>query len=282
MKIILKETQYVKLKSENIFLTENVDLSGYDSSDFMEVFFMYFRNWVKQKHGDEVGMYPASILIRKYLEDFGTDMGFKPYNYGTTERKVIDAGKELVKLGKHQLTSLRSNRKFIDQHKRALDTFFKTIKIPSFVKLEFKEETPYDLTLVTKVDLQSMIKNFDYENPPSEVDKPRRKLREFISNVMGIEYGNPVAGQLSLSDYVRRDENPELDKELRRVKKEIKKGHENDVRAFKVEYNDSSITIKVLFGKYTRWNRKSDIMESMRKKIEEMGYNTKVLKLDSN
>ena len=127
-----------------------------------------------------------------------------------------------------------------------------------------------------------MIKNFDYESPSSEVDKPRRKLRDFISNVMGIEYGNPVAGQLSLSDYVRNDENSELDKELRRVKKEIKKGYENDVRGFKVDYSSNFINLKVMFGKYTRWNRKSDILEAMRKKIAEMGYNLKSLRLDSN
>jgi hypothetical protein len=283
MKIILKESQYVKLRSANVILTEDVNLSGYDSTDFMEVFFLYFRNWVREKHGDDVGKYPASILLKKYLEEFGKDMGINLYSYGSTERKVIDAGKELVKIGKHQLSSLRSDRKFIEQHKRALDVFFKGLKIPEFMTVEFTEDEPYDLDFITNVDYQKLIKNHGYENYGVEIDKPGKKLREFIKNVMGIEFGNPVAGQLQFSDYTRHTgDDSALDKELRAVKKEIKKGHERDVRAFKVEKEKSYIVIRVMFNRYTGWSAKDRILNAMRNKIVEMGYNPKTLRVETN
>lgn len=283
MKIILKESQYVKLKSANVILTEEVNLSGYDSTDFMEVFFMYFRNWVKEKHGDEVGKYPASLLVRKYLDDFCNDMGIRPYGYGTTERKIVDAGKELVKIGKHQLASLRSDRKFIEQHKRALDVFFKGLKLPDFMTVEFTEDEPYDLDFITNVNYQKLIKHHGYENYGVEIDKPGKKLREFINNVMGIEFGNPVAGQLQFSDYVRNaGDDAALDKELRAVKKELKKGFEGDVRGFKVEKEKSYILIRVLFNRYTGWSKKDRVRESMRNKVVEMGYNPKTLRIDYN
>jgi len=54
---------------------EQVDVSEYDDSDFIEVFVKYFRPWIKKFHGDEVGEYPMSHLVAKYLKDFNRDYG---------------------------------------------------------------------------------------------------------------------------------------------------------------------------------------------------------------
>jgi hypothetical protein len=40
---------------------------------FIEVFVKYFRPWIKKFHGDEVGEYPMSHLVAKYLNDFKRD-----------------------------------------------------------------------------------------------------------------------------------------------------------------------------------------------------------------
>ena len=49
---------------------EQIDVSEYEDSDFIEVFVKYFRPWIKKFHGDEVGEYPMSHLVAKYLKDF--------------------------------------------------------------------------------------------------------------------------------------------------------------------------------------------------------------------
>jgi len=43
---------------------EQVDVSEYDDSDFIEVFVKYFRPWIKKFHGDEVSEYPMSHLVK--------------------------------------------------------------------------------------------------------------------------------------------------------------------------------------------------------------------------
>ena len=69
MKVVITESQYNLAISKNLVL-ENVDLSGYDDEDFIEVFLTYFRPWVKSKHGDEIGARPFSYLFNTYLKEF--------------------------------------------------------------------------------------------------------------------------------------------------------------------------------------------------------------------
>ena len=60
MEIIINESQYSKI------IYENVNLRDYYTEDFVEVFYEKFRPWIRINHGDEVGKYPMSFLIKKY------------------------------------------------------------------------------------------------------------------------------------------------------------------------------------------------------------------------
>ena len=66
-KITLNKSEMIKFVS---MIVEQVNLDGYNDEDFVEVFVNLFRPWVKSKHGDEVGKYPMSYLIKKHLEEF--------------------------------------------------------------------------------------------------------------------------------------------------------------------------------------------------------------------
>ena len=62
---------------------EQVDVSEYEESDFIEVFVKYFRPWVKRFHGDEVSEYPMSHLVKKYNADFIKDYGIELRDNGS-------------------------------------------------------------------------------------------------------------------------------------------------------------------------------------------------------
>ena len=49
---------------------ENFNPSEYQDEDFIEVFLNYFRPWVKKTHGDEIGQYPLSLLIKTHINEF--------------------------------------------------------------------------------------------------------------------------------------------------------------------------------------------------------------------
>ena len=84
MKKTIKITES-ELKNLIPILLEEFDINDYSDEDFVEVFVKYFRNWVKKKHGDEIGGYPMSYLFKKYEDEFLTDVGLNGdrfYYYG--------------------------------------------------------------------------------------------------------------------------------------------------------------------------------------------------------
>jgi hypothetical protein len=278
MKLFITESQYIRLKSGGKLLTEEVDLYGYDNSDFIEVFYMFFRKWVIENHGDEIGKYPASFLIKKYFDDFTDDLGIS-VRWGSSEQKMANVGKELVKQGKHSLTSLRPEVKFTEKHKRALDIFLKTLKLPDFLRVEFNEDSPYHLQFITYIDVPKMFANLEYEYPTREIKKPEFKLRTFIKDVMGIEIGNPVAGQLSLESYTQSVNQDEFDKELRKIRKELKSGFENRISRITFSYDNYVGILKVAFPRYAGYSQRSNIADEMSKRLVKMGYNKNALKM---
>ena len=279
MKFFITESQYVRLKSEGKLLTEEVDLHGYDNSDFIEVFYMFFRKWVIENHGDEIGKYPASVLIKKYFDDFVADMGIS-VTWGSTESKMARAGQQLVLTGKHTLSSLRPDVYFTEKHKRALDVFLKTLNLPDYLSVEFNEDSPYNLQFITYIDIPKMMRNLEYQHPAQEIGKPATKLRKFIKEVMGIEMGNPIAGQLSLSTYTQSVNQDVFDKELRKIRKELKNGFENRISRITFTYDRYIGVLKVIFPRYAGYSQRGEIAREMNDRIKNMGYNNNALRVD--
>ena len=102
MKYIITESHfkhYVSVITEQEDDDEDDELELYTSEDFIEVFFNYFRPWIKSNHGDEVGQYPLSYLLKKYYQDFckysGVDIDDDDeFNYYSD---LVTMGKSLVK-----------------------------------------------------------------------------------------------------------------------------------------------------------------------------------------
>lgn len=279
MKFFITESQYVRLKSEGKLLTEEVDLHGYDNSDFIEVFYMFFRKWVIENHGDEIGKYPASVLIKKYFDDFANDMEISS-RWGSTESKMARAGEQLVMMGKHTLSSLRPEVKFTEKHKRALDVFLKTLNLPDYLSVEFNEDGPYHLQFITYIDIPKMMRNLEYNHPAQEIWKPATKLRKFIKEVMGIEMGNPVAGQLSLDTYNQSVNQDIFDKELKKIRKELKNGFESRISRIAFNYDKYVGILKVVFPRNSYWSQRSSIVDEMNQRIKNMGYNNNSLRVE--
>lgn len=171
MKIIVTESHYNLALFMNRVLTENVDIHGYGNEDFIEVFLLFFRPWIREKHGDEIGGRPFSYLVDKYLIDFCEDFDVKEAlnvsRYSSDKmRKLIEVGKELVKKGKHILPTLRSERKFTEQHKRGLDVGIRMINLPDYVNLEINEEKPYSIVLNVNIDFLRAIKDVSVNSNP--------------------------------------------------------------------------------------------------------------------
>jgi hypothetical protein len=66
----------------NNIIFESIDVTQYNDEDFVEVFVMEFRPWIRKNHGDEVGEYPMSLLVKKYINEFANEFGLSSNELG--------------------------------------------------------------------------------------------------------------------------------------------------------------------------------------------------------
>jgi len=277
MKVVITESQYNLAISKNLVF-EEVNLSGYDDEDFIEVFLTYFRPWIKSKHGDEIGGRPFSYLLTTYLKEFCEDMGIDTgfIRYTSKSNLMSRAGKGIVLLGKHSLPSLRSQRKFTEQHKRGLDIALKMLDLPDYVNIRIEEDEPYEVDIFADVDFVQAAKDLSIDSPFTKIQqKMSYQLPRFIEETMGIKRGKPVLGELEfhgMTNVLNFDE--WVKKEGRVFKRALADKFPSDYRQLRFNYGNNRPEIKIGFTRYAGWNKKSQISEYLREVLAEKGYNT--------
>ena len=267
-------------------IVEQVNLSGYDEEDFVEVFVNLFRPWIKSKHGDEVSKYPMSYLAKKYFEEFTTDYNIESDRYGTTMKKIISAGREIVRNGAYQLPSLNTNTKFTERFKKPILFLVDNLKLPDFINLQFNEETPNRVRGEIVVDFPKMIKN---SNGPKSPYRISQKLQKSFEDYLGVEFGSPVHGKLDFylnttPSYIGLDEwiKKEFNKNIKKQIKELPLSERNiSSLKFILNTNHLKAEIKIGWKRDSRYGEHHKIKEEVRNILKFMGYNTEILEVTS-
>jgi hypothetical protein len=277
--LTLTESELVKVVTR---IVESYTDDMYNDEDYIEVFLQYFRPWVRKNHGDEIGESPLSYLVKKYMSEFALDNGINPdnaiFSYRTNINNAANVGKNLVKLGKHKLPSLRSQEKFIEKFKKPLEFFVNELNLPEFMELIFVENTPYKVFVTLKIDWEKLIKyqgevNFKGEDIKVELQK---RIKDFL----GVELGNPTHGQLEFNfnkSYIGIDEwvKKSLNKEIKKKIRELPSSR--ILHAIKFETLSHSLGGELKFS-FKNWNGRNDFMKDVKQLLQRMGYNPKFLK----
>lgn len=276
------ESELVKVINR---IVESYNDDTYDDEDYLEVFFNYFRPWVKKTHGDEVGEYPFSYLIKKYMMEFVKDYGMNPeylgtYGYRGTISNATRIGKEIVKQGKHKLPSLRASDKFTEKYKKPLEFFIESMNLPDFMKLTFTEKTPYKVEAGLDIDWERFIK---YQGDKTfRYDSIKREIEQRIQDFLGVEIGNPTHGQLSFNfykNYIGVDEwvKNTLNKEVKKKIRELPNA-KRMLHSIKFETTGHNLGGELKFSMKS-WNGRNDFLKEVRQLLQSMGYNTEILKV---
>jgi hypothetical protein len=282
-KITLNKSEMIKFVS---MIVEQVNLSGYDEEDFVEVFVNLFRPWIKSKHGNEVSKYPMSYLAKKYFEEFTTDYNIESDRYGTTMKKIISAGREIVRKGVYQLPSLNTNTKFTERFKKPLLFLVDNLKLPDFINLEFDEETPNIVRGEVIVDFPKLIKS---SNSPTSAYHISKKLQKQFEDYLGVEFGSPVHGKLDFylnptPSYIGLDEwiKKEFNKNIKKQIKELPLAERNiSSLKFILNTNHFKGEIKIGWKRDARYGDHHKIKDEVRNILKSMGYNTDILEVTS-
>ena len=284
MKKVLSLTESELIKVINR-IVESYSDDVYNDEDYVEVFFHYFRPWVKKNHGDEIGEYPLSYLVKKYIGEFALDNGINPdnniFSYKNNLANAANVGKNLVKQGKHKLPSLRSQEKFTEKYKKPLEFFISELNLPDYIKFDLIEENPYNILVVFDVNWEGLIKYQGTEK--IKPDAIVKELTQRISDFLGIEIGNPTYGQLSLKlkkDYVGIDEwiKKTLNKEIKKKFRELPNSRILHAIKFETKSYELGGELKLSFKS---WNGRNDFIKNAKELLQSMGYNTNILNVTS-
>ena len=284
MKKVLSLTESELIKVINR-IVESYSDDVYNDEDYVEVFFHYFRPWVKKNHGDEIGEYPLSYLVKKYIGEFALDNGINPdnniFSYKNNLANAANVGKNLVKQGKHKLPSLRSQEKFTEKYKKPLEFFISELNLPDYIKFDLIEENPYNILVVFDVNWEGLIKYQGTEK--IKPDAIVKELTQRISDFLGIEIGNPTYGQLSLKlkkDYVGIDEwiKKTLNKEIKKKFRELPNSRILHAVKFETKSYELGGELKLSFKS---WNGRNDFIKNAKELLQSMGYNTNILNVTS-
>ena len=268
-------------------IVEQVNLEGYTDEDFVEVFVNLFRPWVKSKHGDEVGKYPMSYLIKKYVEEFALDNKIELNRYYGDLKKIVHIGRDILRNGAYQLPSLNTNKKFTERFKNPLLFFVDNLNLPDFINIEFDEESPNNVRGKVIVDFQKMIKS---NAKPTGIYNMSTKLQKSFEDYLGIEFGSPVHGKLDfylnttpiyigLDEWIKQEFNKNIKKQIKQLPLA-----ERNISSLKFILNTNNhlkAEIKIGWKRDSRYGDHHKIKEEVRNILKSMGYNTEILEVTS-
>lgn len=263
---------------------ENFNPSEYEDEDFVEVFLNYFRPWVKKKHGDEIGQYPLSLLIKNHIDEFGQDYGIESNTrYYGAYRNMTNIGKELAMKGVHKMPNLKKEGLFTDKFKKAITFFTDRLNLPEWMTLELTEDSPYSVYGRFIVDWDKAI--HDKSEKPLNALKLSTEFTEALTNFISVELGSPTHGKLDLNisgsfvyegidEWVAKTLNKEIKKKIRALP--------NSHVLHSVKFNTAGSRVGGYINltfKNNGWRYSSEFTESVDELMSELGYNTEILKI---
>lgn len=282
MKYIITKSHfkhYVSIITEQEDDDKHDDLESYTDEDFIEVFFNYFRLWIKTNHGDEVSQYPFSFLLKKYYQEFckysGVDIDDDDEYFN--HRDLVKIGKALIKKEQHKLPTLRPVFKFTEKYSRQIQSLLKFLNIPEWLTVSFEEKTPFKVTMTFNIDFPSMMKIGGGEQ---NISTYFNEFTEQLENYMGIKVGYPSHGELDINNSILLNgvdefSNPKFQKELKTQIKSLPINNK-DIRSIKISLSDKGMTVKLNFGKNVGFYEKSNYRVSIKNFLSTMYSRDKI------
>lgn len=264
---------------------ENFNPDEYEDEDFVEVFLNYFRPWVKKTHGDEIGQFPLSLLIKNHIKEFADEYDIEGVDkrYYNAYRNMSNIGKELAKKGVHKMPNLKKEGLFTEKFKKPLTFFIDRLRLPEWMTLNFNEESPYVVNGYFSVDWDKAVRDKSSKDLSTVAlsDEFIKSLTEFI----GIEIGSPAHGNLDLRikgspDYIGIDEwiKKSLNKEIKKKIRELPMSHILHTVRFNSSNNRVGGMLYLTF-KSNGWRHANEFTDDVRKLISDLGYNTEILRV---
>jgi hypothetical protein len=284
-KILLTENELIEVIDS---ILESRVLNQYDEEDFIDVFLEIFKPWVRNKLGELAKKYAISHLIKKYYDEFLEDLDIpnEGYDWMNLSRKMARAGREIVEKGIYKLPSMQPEELFSKKNEKILNFLVKNKSLPSWVKVSFEEDEPYELRMKIGSDWQQMILS-DENQKPIRFNNIYEDITKTIESYLGIEtQGKPINGELNMTMSVPEMQGVEewvkniLNKEIKKELKQSPVGKFIHSISFKPNSNRSIGEFKIKMKSHSSWSQQNPVREQLKGILKNKGYNLKFFNIE--
>lgn len=279
-KVIIKESELISLVKR---IVENIE---YDELDYANAFFQIFMDWIRKNTPEKFWSYPVGFLIRKYSYPFIKDVTGDDFYSRTGVNKDYVIGrydierivKSAIRKGHYTLPSLYSEEKFIDKYKKIIPTVIENLELPEYVTVRFEENEPNFVKVFIDVLYSNMLLSENVKSINS--NSIERKIKNFLENFVGVEFGNPAYGEISLTvtplnlygidEWIKDVLN-------KKIKKHIRTFPEAKIlKSIRFEPLSDGGTMKLIFANYPSYSSRSALRDKVRGYFKELGYGEKI------
>ena len=265
-------------------MVNEIDLSLLTNDDYQDYWNQFLRFYA-----DETGRNLSKKLPISYLEKVLRDEIIEKYeldipNYSS--RKYVDIAKQLIQKGAIEFETFRPEQKFTEKYANPLSKIISRIKINPKYKITIGEEKPNEVYVRVSIDTEDWLKLSNKEK--TQANNFHDELRTNIQKFLGVEFGSPAHGKLTMTGYGTNVMNgDEWIKNVmnKKIKKEIKESIFSDyIQRISIKFNGDRLKISIISPRHRRMNRYWDIRTQfekfMKDLFEKYGYNKDSFELD--
>jgi hypothetical protein len=178
-----------------------MDLHDLSDSDLVDAFIFHFRQWCKNKFGDNLNK-PFSYLFSyhgvKYLKEIGALEDISDFinkdGANITMWQMASLGKHLIKNGHVKIERPVAAKEFLKNNEKKLEIIFKKLPLPKFFKFTFSEPNPNNLYINIDFDFDDYLKHDGRINlSPHSYEII---IKDALDKYLGVQFGKASHGKI--------------------------------------------------------------------------------------
>jgi hypothetical protein len=265
-------------------MANEFELSQLTTEDLQDYWSQFLRFYAKETGKNISSKVPISYLDKllrdEIIEKYGLEFG----RYTASSPSSIV--KQLINKGAIEFETFRPEQKFTEKYANPLSKIISRIKINPKYKITVDEDRPNEVYVRVDIDTEDWLRLSNEDK--SEGNKFHSELKTNIQKFLGVEFGSPAHGKLTMFGYSPNIMNSdEWIKNVmnKKIKKEIKESIFSDyIQRISINFNNDKLKISIISPRHRRmsryWDIRTQFEKFMKDLFEKYGYNKDSFELD--
>jgi hypothetical protein len=180
-----------------LLMANEFDISQLTRSDLEDYWYQFLRFYAKETGKNFSSKVPISYLEKVLKDEIAKKYDLEDSRY--TLNSPSSLAKQLINRGAIEFETFRPEQKFTEKYEKALSKIISKININPKYTVEILEERPNEVRLDIGIDIEDWLKLSTKDK--IQANNFDGTLRTNILKLLGVEFGSPAHGKLSLNNY---------------------------------------------------------------------------------